>query len=44
MCPSCGDREALTVLAAGALLCIVCGRVSNLDATDADEKPEPGAD
>lgn len=41
-CPGCGEREALTVPAAGALLCLACGRASNVDAKDPEEKPEPG--
>jgi hypothetical protein len=43
-CPACGQREALAVAAASALLCLACGRVSNVDASDTTQKREPGAD
>jgi hypothetical protein len=43
-CPACGEREALTVPAAGALLCLACGRVSSVEAKDPAQKREPGAD
>jgi hypothetical protein len=44
VCPACDEREALTVPAAGTLLCLACGRVSNVEAKDPAQKREPGAD
>jgi uncharacterized Zn finger protein len=42
-CPACGEREVLTAPAAGALLCLACGRVSNVEASDPEQTREPGA-